>query len=375
MLPAIGVWLATFAGPLAAQAPQGPPVQVTVTVTAEEARRIRSAVRTIEANGDPLLADLAKHLPRLADTMVSLDRVFTLGPLTAREQAIVDLHAYLVAHQEANGPIRIQVRSTWTDTEPVVFRFTTAGLLSMLAAVARGPRVQVPELQREQVLWLGRAVLDLNWQAGGVIADKEIFAALTRGFRDKSVGTRLVGIIRTMTDTGTRYDLVPRSRLQEFHARAEPGFLIRAPSSAPGTIKLKYGEVPYATRPDHLLWSFLRMFAGDNSSDWAQRAMARERSVLARAVLDYLEAQIRMEAIADIFVKLAAPPPGEQVVLGTYRADGPVATWLDEAPGVTRSPTVKDPELLSIGVRTQDLDAFKRWLAAHVPEVQAVFER
>lgn len=359
-----------------APAAQVPPVQMSVTVTAEEARRIRDATRTIEDHGDPFLAALASHLIDLTSAMVTQDKVFTVGPLTGRELAIVDLPGYLGAHHRSEGPIRIQVRRTWTDTDPAVSRFTEAGFHAMLASIAKGPTVQVPEQQHEQQLWLGRAVLDWNWQAGGIIADKDVFAALSRGFKDKTAGSRLVGIIRSMADSGRRYDLVPRSRLQEFEHRAEPGFLIQAPLSQPGTIKLKYGESLYATRVDHLIWSFLRMFAGDNSGDWAERESARARAVLARTVLDYLQAQVRMDGIDEIWSKLAAPPANlEEIPVGTYRTQGPVITLLKDAPGVTRKSVPKEPEFTAVLARARKVPDLRRWLDEQTVAWQSVLER
>ena len=369
-------WLQVPAAQSPAPAAQGPPVQMSVTVTAEEARRIRAATRAIEDHGDPFLVFLAGHLIDLSSALVTQDKAFTVGPLTGRELGILDLSGYLSAHHRPEGLIRIQVRRTWTDTDPAVNRFTEAGFHAMLASIAKGPFVQVPDEQRERLLWLGRAILDLNWQAGGIIADKDVFAALSRGFKDKTAGSRLVGIIRSMADSGQRYDLVPHSRLQEFHHRAEPGFLIQTPSSQPGTIKLKYGESPYATRVDHLIWSFLRMFAGDNSGDWAERESARARAVLARAVLDYLEAQVRMDATDEMWSRLAVLPANlEEIPIGTYRTLGPVITLLKDAPGVVRKSVPKEPELTAVLVRAKKVPDLRRWLDEQTVAWQAVLER
>jgi hypothetical protein len=370
---------ASLVARVAAQAPpprQDAPVQMTVTVTAEDARRIRDATKTIQNHGDAFLSHLASHLVPLVTAMTGQDRAFTIGPLTSREQSIVDLPDSLARHQGASGPIRIQIRSTWTVTDAPVYRFSEAGFLAMLASMAKGPTVQVPEMHREQLLWLGRAVLDLNWQAGGIIPEKDVFAALARGFRDQSAGTRLVGIIRSMADSGERHDLVPRSRLAEFEQRAEPGFLIHAPATQPGTIKLKYGESHYATRPDHLIWSFLRMFAGDNSGDWAERAMARERSVLARAILNYLEAQVRMDAIDAMWAKLAAPPANlQEIPLGSFRTQGPVITLLKDAPGVVLRPVAREPELTAALARSSKAAELRIWLDQQTVAWHAVLER
>src|SRR5436190_3877499 len=159
-LVSIALLAACLPGQAAGQGPpaprQDPQTQLIVTVTAEDSRRMRTATRAIQDHGDPFLAALAPDLMPLTSTMSALGRTFTLGPLTPLELAIVDLSSYLKAHEAANGPIRVQVRRNWTETEPIVYRFTEAGFLSMLAAIAKGPTMQVPDRQRGQIIWLGR---------------------------------------------------------------------------------------------------------------------------------------------------------------------------------------------------------------------------
>lgn len=353
-----------------------PPVHIGVAVTAEDSRQMREAVQSLERHGDPFLSALAPDLAPLTTTMANLGRTFTVGPLTAREASIVDLSSYFKAHQRPNGAIRMQVRRTLAETEPDVYRFSEASFLSMLAAIAKGPTVQMSEQQSEQLLWLGRTVLDLNWQAGGIIPARNVFTALSREFRDKTAGTRLVGIVRSMTDSGLRYELVPRRRLRDFEQRAEPGFLIPASGSEPGTIKLKYGESLYTTRADHLVWSFLRMFAGDNNADWAERAMARERAQLGRDVLDFLEAQVLMDGIDAMWSKLTAIDPGlEEIPLGSFRSDGPLALLIKGAPGILRKPSPASPEFSLVSVRAKRVPDLKIWIDQQTLRWQSVLDR
>lgn len=67
-----------------------PPLQVNVTVSAESARRIHAAVRTLKRSDDPLLAKIAEEVEDLANALAAAapGRVFTAGPLIDTERLI-----------------------------------------------------------------------------------------------------------------------------------------------------------------------------------------------------------------------------------------------------------------------------------------------
>lgn len=358
---------------------QGPPVQITVTVTAEEARRKAAAVRAIADHGDPFLAFLAGNVGNLAAIMASSGgsgTTYFIGPLTEREHAIVPLASYLTAHQQADGTIRVQVRRSWTEMEPVVYRFTEGGFLTMVAALVKGPTVQIPALQREQLLWIGRTVLDLSWQAGDIIPHRDVFAALASGFKDRNIGGRLVEIVRAMAESGTRFDLVPKDRLEEFRERAEPGFLVPSRGSPSRIIRLSYDGRPYSIKADELIWSFLRLFSGDRSDDWVEQEATRRRANLGRAVLGYLESQTRMAALGKILETLTpSTSAGEDLALGTYRAQSPGALALKNAPGVASQDVRLDPDAVILRVRAGKVPEFKIWLGKQVTTLRADLER
>lgn len=363
---ALGIgMLLVSARPALTQAPQDPvpaPVQITVNVTAEDQRHINNAIDVMKDTSDPFLTSMSSHLPALAKAMAEQpNKIFTIGPLTPYEQSFFDGPEYLGRYHVPEGTIHIRYRYTWGRYQPNLYHFTPPAFMTMLAAVAKGPMMQVPETQRAQVVMLGRLIVDFNIQAGGVISDTDVLHALAFVSGDKRMGERLVGIVRSMADSGGVFILVPPGRLAEFQKRAEPGFLIDSPD-APGLVKVRYGESVHSTRVDHLVWAFLRMFAGDNSGDWAQRAETRERSVLARDVLDYIEAQVRTLAVDDMLARLRAAPPGEDVPLGGYRIQGPVVSMLDGAPGVSRKTTPANREMASLTAQAKKIDVLTRWL-------------
>ncbi len=255
---------------------------------------MESSVKSLQDNRDPFLAAISRHLTVLTEALAqpSLRRSVTIGPLTPSESETIRLEDYLLKYQVGQGPIHLQMRMGWNDRRVEIYNFTPSSFLAMLAAIASGPLVQVPVVQQQQVLFLGRMILDLNSQAGGVIPDREIFSALAKVFRDKRVGERVVAVAARMAEDGRVYDLVPRNPLKDFQEQAGPLFIVPAPAAAPRTIRLTYNEVSFVTRPDDLIWSFLRFFSGDNSQDWALQAAARSHAALGRKILEYLEAQI-----------------------------------------------------------------------------------
>ena len=271
------------------------PVEISVTVTAAEARRMEASVKSIRSNRDPFLASISRHLMTLTEALAQpnpLRRSFAIGPLTPSESAFIKLEDYLLRYQVGEGPIHIRMRLSWDEWRQDSYNFTPSSFLAMLASIASGPFVQVPVLQQQQVLFLGRTILDLNEQAGSVIPDREIFAALANVFKDKHVGERVIRICIRMADDGRTFELVPRDLVEDFQKHGGAAFIVPAPRGAPRTVKLTINEVSVVTRPDDLIWSFLRFFAGDNSQDWALQAAARSRAALARKILEYLEAQI-----------------------------------------------------------------------------------
>jgi hypothetical protein len=273
------------------QEPALPAIDITITVTAEDARRTEDAVRTLARADDAFLAYLSSHMVTLAGAMVSTPdapKVYAVGPLTEREQSLVPVLDYLYAHQRAGGSILVRYRRSWTQHDVVILQFTQASFLSMMAAMVKGPLLQVPAIQAERSLWVGRTLVDLNRQAGRVIAERHIYAALAAGFNDKRIGNRIVELVTAMAGSARTFNLVPPDRLQEFRERAEPGFIMPV---AAGTIRLEYDGRTHTTGPDELIWSFLRLFSGDNSADWATRAAASRRANLGRAVLAHLETQ------------------------------------------------------------------------------------
>jgi hypothetical protein len=359
-----------------AQQPQQPRIDITITVTAEDARRADEAIRTIERADDPFLGYLADHVVALAGAMTSTPanpKVYTVGPLTAREQQLVPVDDYLIKHQQVGGNILVRFRRSWTESDFAVFQFTQASFLTMLADAARGPTLRVPAIQRERQLWVGRTIVDLNRQAGGVIADRHIFSALAAGFKDKAAGGRIGEIVGAMADSGARFDLVPRDRLQEFRERAEPGFIVPVAAGQPNAIRLDYDGRQYTTSADALTWSFLRLFAGDNSADWAMRAAAGRRSALGRAVLSYLESQARLAALNAILEKLPALGTGGDLALGAYRPKSPAALALADAPGLARKDGPNETVVLS--VRASKAAEFRAWLASARAALQDEIER
>ena len=111
--------------------PTQPSTQITVAVSAEEARRIRDAIRTLEAGRDPFLAEISRYLVPLVATLARppAGALFTVGPVTEREWAIFNLGEYLAEHETAGGPIRLQIRITWPPVEPRVYTFSDDLLL------------------------------------------------------------------------------------------------------------------------------------------------------------------------------------------------------------------------------------------------------
>lgn len=374
-IAAVGIHIALGAGAHARQATPETPSQSQavprleerVSVSAEDGRRIRVAVRSLQRSEDPFLARIADRVVTLADALAHPDppdTIFTIGPLTDREHGMIDLPASLSALERPQGPIHIQVKTTWTETAPRVYRFNPAGLVTLVAEMARGPAVQVPALQQVQTLFVGRMILDLNYQRGGVIPHKDVLQALAGAFADTRAGDRIVGIIETMADDGGDgvYDLVPPKRLDDFRKRAEPGFIVPSAEGQPETIQIRYGESLYWTRADDLIWSCLRSFAGDNSDDWMAREGARERASLGRDVLDYLDAQIRLRTIDAMWVALAAAAPDQDRPLGAYRAGGPVMAFLKGAPGVIRQTSKRAPGRVDVSVRGTKVAELRRWL-------------
>ncbi len=369
-------WLAAIAvaatGSVAAQSQTTqtqtvPPVTVTVTVSAEEARSMNRSVASLEGSEDPLLAKLATHLIDLTNALEqpqNADRIFTIGPLTELERASIGLEDYLRTYQSSQGSLHIQVLASWVERKPAVYTFSPGAFLALLAGIAKGPIVQVTALQQNQVLFLGRMILDLNWQAGGVIPDAKIFAALANVFQDKRVGARVVGIVEQMADDGSLYDLVPEDLLEDFRKAVPPGFIVPAATSSGRIVHLTYGEEQYSTRPDDLVWSYCRFFAGDNSKDWSERAVARSHAALGMETLDYLDAQIRSNAIDALCAKLAAAAAGQDVTLGKYFAGGPVLAFLKDAPGITRTTVPAGSEYVTVSVQRKKVKRLTKWLDA-----------
>src|SRR4051812_12391775 len=95
-----GAWiLAAMAFSLPDRAsPQSPPVQIEITVTAEEARQLKAAADALKAASDPFLASLSTRLPALVGAMAlprQPEKVFILGPLTRDENSFFDPRGYL----------------------------------------------------------------------------------------------------------------------------------------------------------------------------------------------------------------------------------------------------------------------------------------
>jgi hypothetical protein len=350
---------------VAAQDP--PPVELSVTVTAAEFRRMEDSVKTIRGSRDPFLASISSHLITLAEALArpgERPRTVTIGPLTPSESGTIPIEDYLLKFQSAQGTIQIQFRINWEVRRQEVYKFTPSGFLALLAEIAKGPVVQVPIVQLQQILFLGRTIVDLNEQAGGVIPDSAIFSALATVFRDKRVGERVVALCAQMADDGRVYDLVPRDLVEDFQRRAEPGFLVPAQRSATRAIRLLYNEVAHVTRPDDLVWSYLRFFSGDNSGDWALQAAARTRAVLGKQTLDYLEAQVYMQVIEAFSARLAAAEPGQDVSLGDYLEGGVVMAFLKSAPLTTRVTVTPGERRVTVGVEASRINDLRGWLDA-----------
>jgi hypothetical protein len=342
---------------------QTPPVQLSVTVTADDTRRMKDAVKTLGGSDDPFIARLSGYVTTLAERLPLREPLYLVGPLTDQEAAIIDLDSYLTSHQDAHGTIKLQVRTSWTATGLRVYTLSPASFLTLLAAIANGPMVQVPALQRQQLLFLGRMLLDVNTQAGGVIPQMAIFDALSRAFQDKHVGERLVAIVQAMADVPHSYDLVPPSRLADFRKLAEAGFFIDADPRG-GGISVRYGENEYTMRPDHLMWSCLRLFSGDASRDWAEQAAARDRTMLGRDILGYLEIQVKAAIALQFKAALDAAPAGTDVALGRFRVRT-LDVLLNDLPSATRTPDRSDHELISLSLPAKKTTDLRKWIEQH----------
>ncbi len=364
LLLAVVLWFAPIA--LTQISSQSAPVREAVTVSAADAAKADRAIASLSRGRDPFLARLANRLKDLTLELAAgrPAEPYLVGPLTSLEDSVVDLRRYLGAHASGGGTIRVRVRLTWTTHAPEIYTFTPGGLLAMLADIAAGPRVSTAYIDGAHRLFTERLVLDLNRQAGEVIPREVVFVALASAFKDKAIGDRILGVVQALALDGVAYDLVPSARLQEFRERAVSGFLVTARARSVGVIHVRYGEQYFTTQPADLIWSYLRLFAGDNSQDWQQRAEAHGRSTLGGDVIEYLEAQVVGHAI-DLLLVATGPPvivvDGE-VRLVEYRTNNPAANFLSLGPGVVRRPG-PDGASWIFSVRAESLDVFRFWLA------------
>ena len=282
------------------QQPQYPAADLTVTVTAKDGANIADAIETLSKSSDPLVAGLAGKMLMLAQALTQQPKgrpAYTVGPLASEEESAVKLRGYLEKFEDDDGPIRLELLKSWTDTDPRLFRLSVPRFLEMLAAIAKGPFAQVPVMQRQQLIFLGRMVMDLNQQAGGVIKDRDIFAALAGGFDDTSVSGRLGRVVQAMAVNGGTYDLIPEHCIEDVAKVTSAGFIVPAKPSDARRINVTFNKTRYTTTADDLLWSLMRFFAGDKSPDWAELAKANTRIRHGREILEYLEAQIGESAL------------------------------------------------------------------------------
>jgi hypothetical protein len=321
---------------------------------------MEAAVKSLRGSRDPLIAYLARHLEALAQALASRpDEIHAIGPLTPRERAIVPLADYLSRFSAAEGAIALRMRVTWTQEDSTVSRLTSSGFLQMLAAIAKGPAVQVPARQAEQELFLERLILDLNQQAGGVIPRDEVLAALGRDFRDRYVGDRLVSAVQAMADEGGRYDFVPSDRLDDFERWVGSAFIPARPSDT-DVVAIRYGETVVVTTTHDLIWVCLRLFAGDDSQDGAMQADAARRTRLARDIMRFVEAQVLVRAVDRLLGQLSTAPGEGEIGLGNVRTGGLLLSFLDGAPGVIRRKPV--PVWTTLAVKVEDVARLSTWL-------------
>jgi hypothetical protein len=280
-----------------AQAP--PASRLSVTVTAADSERISKAIDTLSKADDALIARLAPRMLMLAAALSQPPAKaagYNVGPLVSEEEKHVKLRKFLEEFSEDSGPIRLQLRTTWTDQDPALYHFTVPRFLEMLAAIAKGPFVQVTVAHRRQLIFLGRMTMDLNHQVGEVITGKEIFAALAAACRDETAGSRIARIVDAMAADGGVFDLVPRGEIKDFNRWITTALAIRPSSLESRPVRVMFDGKTVDTTTDHLVWSLIRFFAGDRNSDWREQARATERSSTGRQVLDYLQAQVDRNA-------------------------------------------------------------------------------
>jgi hypothetical protein len=301
----------------------------------------------------------------LANTMaLDSSKVYTVGPLTDRETSLIPLNDYLATNQAIEGSIAISVTNHWGDQDPRIYRFDPGKFLGLLAALATGPAVTTPERQHEQLLFLGRAVLDFNRQAGGVIPARQLLEALASACKDKRIGERLSTIVQALSEERATYDLVRRDRLHDFNRLTGGHFFVPAKRSESNVVTLTLDGRVYRTRPDDLVWSCLRFFSGDNSDDWVEQARNRDGRRLGADILDYLETQVDLHALNRLSVLVTAGDGNSDVSLGAYRAASPVVVLLRHAPGVVVTASDSEhPGDVSCVISRGRIRDFQTWLA------------
>jgi hypothetical protein len=147
--------------------------------------------------------------------------------------------------------------------------------------------------------------------------------------------------------------------VDDFERSVGNAFIPASPSD-PNVVTIRYRESVIVTTTHDLIWVCLRLFAGDDSKDWALQAEAARRTRLARDILRFVEAQVLVRAVNRQLALLAAAPPQGEVDLGNYRTGGLVLSFLEDAPGlIRRKPS---PAWTTLAVKAEDVARLSAWL-------------